>query len=575
MTTMNLKITSINARGIISDFKRKKLFLWIENQKIDIVFVQETYCTKMNYAKIQKEWKGLGKFCLSNSAHSRGVATLFRKGLKVEIINVENREDGRGQLINAVINDNLITFINIYGPNKEQDRNIFFYNISKWIKDKASTMDNMIIGGDFNVCLNDIDRSTRTHDKDKSRKSLKDIMAELNLIDAWVNYSKQADHYTWEQNNTKSRLDYFLTSVNASYNVSRIYTNTVISNQNGKRLTDHKSISIEITIFSSKRGPGYWKLNTSLLKHDSYIKEMEREIQHFLAKNNCSNSIDQWEMLKIKAREHSIKLAKHISKMKKDRIMLIEKEMDTCTDENEKLEKQNELNILYCERVIGDQIRSKSEMIDDSAYNTKLYKSLEKAKQMKNSIECLKNTKGTESTNQNEIMEILTNFYRDLYTSKNIKTENINDLLQSIDIEKKVSQNDKKNLDQAPSIQEVREAIDAIKENKSPGIDGLPIEFYKTFWQLLENPYMEMIKESIKRNIRPFTTRTAILSILHKKGDKTNLKNYRPISLNNTDYKIITQVYSRRLQKVIGNIVHDDQTGYVKGRNIATSVRKD
>ena len=123
MTTMNLKITSINARGIISDFKRKKLFLWIENKKIDIVFIQETYCTKMNYAKIQKEWKGLGKFCLSNSAHSRGVATLFRKGLKVEIINVENREDGRGQLINAVINDNLITFINIYGPNKEQDRN--------------------------------------------------------------------------------------------------------------------------------------------------------------------------------------------------------------------------------------------------------------------------------------------------------------------------------------------------------------------------------------------------------------------------------------------------------------------
>ena len=105
MTTMNLKITSINARGIISDFERKKLFLWIENQKIDIVFIQETYCTKMNYAKIQKEWKGLGKLCLSNSAHT---------------------EDGRGQLINAVINDNLITLINIYGPNKQQDRKIFF-----------------------------------------------------------------------------------------------------------------------------------------------------------------------------------------------------------------------------------------------------------------------------------------------------------------------------------------------------------------------------------------------------------------------------------------------------------------
>ena len=98
----------------------------------------------------------------------------------------------------------------------------------------------------------------------------------------------------------------------------------------------------------------------------------------------------------------------------------------------------------------------------------------------------------------------------------------------------------------------MREAIDVIKENKSTGIDGLPIEFYKTFWQSLENPYMDMIKERIKKNILPFTTGTAILSILHKKGDKTNLKNYRPISLNITDYKITTQAYRRRLQKVIG-----------------------
>ena len=198
MTTINLKITSINARGIISDIKRKKLFLWIENQKIDIVFIQETYCTKANYAKIQKDWKGLGNYCLSNSPHSRGVATLFRKGLNIETINVENREDGRGQLINAIINDNLVTFINIYGPNKEQDRKTFFHNISKWIKDKALAMDNIILGGDLNVCLNDTDRSTRTHDKDKSRQSLKDIMAELNIIDAWGNNSKQTctDHYT-------------------------------------------------------------------------------------------------------------------------------------------------------------------------------------------------------------------------------------------------------------------------------------------------------------------------------------------------------------------------------------------
>ena len=81
-------------------------------------------------------------------------------------------------------------------------------------------MDNIILGRDYNVCLTLI--HPPEHMIKKSRQSLLEIMAELNLSDAWVNYSKQADHYTctWEQNNTKNRLDYFLMSVNASYNVS-------------------------------------------------------------------------------------------------------------------------------------------------------------------------------------------------------------------------------------------------------------------------------------------------------------------------------------------------------------------
>ena len=49
-------------------------------------------------------------------------------------------------------------------------------------------------------------------------------------------------------------------------------------------------------------------------------------------------------------------------------------------------------------------------------------------------------------------MEILTNFCKDLYTSKNIKTENINSLLQSIDIEKKVSQNDNSDHSNVPNV---------------------------------------------------------------------------------------------------------------------------
>ena len=58
-----------------------------------------------------------------------------------------------------------------------------------------------------------------------------------------------------------------------------------------------------------------------------------------------------------------------------------------------------------------------------------------------------------------------------------------------------------------------------------------------------------------------------------KKKDKQLLKNWRPISLLNTDYKILAHVLTRRLKSVISNIIHTDQNGYIKGRNIAYNIR--
>ena len=59
-----------------------------------------------------------------------------------------------------------------------------------------------------------------------------------------------------------------------------------------------------------------------------------------------------------------------------------------------------------------------------------------------------------------------------------------------------------------------------------------------------------------------------LLTLLFKKGDRALLSNWRPISLHNTDYKILAKVLSIRLSKVLGNLVEDDQTCGVPGRTI-------
>ena len=128
-------------------------------------------------------------------------------------------------------------------------------------------------------------------------------------------------------------------------------------------------------------------------------------------------------------------LAKDISKNKKDQIKQLEEEIKEITDTKVKIEKQNVLNALYSEEVIGAQIRSKSEFIDDSGYNTKLFKSIEKSKQTKNNIDCLKDTNGVEIYSQTKIMSMLCNFYKNLYKTQNIEDKNIENLLNTVQLE--------------------------------------------------------------------------------------------------------------------------------------------
>ena len=82
-----------------------------------------------------------------------------------------------------------------------------------------------------------------------------------------------------------------------------------------------------------------------------------------------------------------------------------------------------------------------------------------------------------------------------------------------------------------------------------------------------------MVNESFSKKTLPDSLTTAVISLLHKKGERYLLKNYRPISLTNYDYKIIAFALSYRLQKVLPSLIHKNQTAYIKKRFIGDNVR--
>jgi hypothetical protein len=70
-----------------------------------------------------------------------------------------------------------------------------------------------------------------------------------------------------------------------------------------------------------------------------------------------------------------------------------------------------------------------------------------------------------------------------------------------------------------------------------------------------------------------FSQRLALITLIHKKEDKSNLANYRPISLTNTDYEILAIVLANILQKLIDILISKHQSAYIKGRYIGTNAR--
>ena len=123
-------------------------------------------------------------------------------------------------------------------------------------------------------------------------------------------------------------------------------------------------------------------------------------------------------------------------------------------------------------------------------------------------------------------------------------------------------------------LTEISEALMPMKNEKSPGIDGFPSEFYKIFWAKLKYIILHALNESYDNGILSTTLRHGLITCLPK-GQKPRefIKNWRPITLLSVVYKIASAAIANRLKPILEKIIPNNQTGFLKGRNISDCTR--
>ena len=201
-----------------------------------------------------------------------------------------------------------------------------------------------------------------------------------------------------------------------------------------------------------------------------------------------------------------------------------------------------------------------------------IFFSLKNSRQSKKNITKLIDDDGNVHSSKDQILNHIAEFYTKLYTEEPTDTHAQQKLLDSIHL--RLPTDVSETLEGELDLDECYEALWQMPSQKSPGTDGLPAEFYTMFWDSLERDLVDIINFSNSQNLLAKSMRSAILTLAFKgkdssnKNDRLYLKNWRPISLLNVDYKIGAKALANSLQQVLHYVINPDQACNVPGRLI-------
>ena len=190
-------------------------------------------------------------------------------------------------------------------------------------------------------------------------------------------------------------------------------------------------------------------------------------------------------------------------------------------------------------------------------------------------ILALRTTANTLVYTQREIQAELTQYYTDTYQSRTrATTTEITEFLAEVTLPSMgPAYIEEINTPITPF--EIKMAISSLATNKTPGPDGLPSEFYKSYSEYLAPQLHKIYLEALAQMRLPKSQNEAILvSLLKPDKDSTLPGSYRPLALLNTDYKILAKLLADRLAPLVPGLVHPDQNGFVPARNTSLNIRR-
>jgi len=438
---------------------------------------------------------------------------------------------------------------------------------------------NATIGGDWNIVTEAGDKhSTKREWIDEvDSRFLRGKMKELSLIDCWKwkGTPKDPGHtFTHRSNHATTRIDKWLVPIGFVANVKKME----VKHEN--HLSDHRPLLLHWDFEKIKFGPGFWKLNNSLLTDPEVKKDLLAMWN--MAKANrfqvVGSGAEWWLQFTASVMEYLKEIGKDRAEKRNLEMVELQRQLAALSIEfqsnkdisiSSKIE-QLETQILNLElyKLEGERIRARVFEVEKAERPTKFFFVRAQRRKTRTLIRKLKVTNNTVATGH-ALLEVVERFYTKLYEKK--KTRLIAQQKLLCNIRKQFTSSTSQKLGKKVMLEELEDATAMLKKGKSPGSTGLTAEFYQLCPFVLEG-LLWVWEDILESGAIPSTFSNGVISLVYKKNDHESLGNYRPITLLNLDYKIIAKVYAERLKKEIASVVGKNQRGFIPGRDIRANI---
>lgn len=596
-----IRIGTLNVDSLISRAYAGKVVMVnavIHSLNLDILLLQDTHLTNDS-----AEERGVSRFKNLDFANhcpdqgSRGVMTIInRKRMSFVTKNVAADEEGR-LLVSALrFQDEVIFLANVYLPPSPADRVEWLGEMTEAYAGTDVQVD--IAAGDWNMVEKPgLDREGSVRSEARDRRDVVALQNFLNclrsdgkeLIDGWRQAHPSSREYTHTNRGqaAKSRID-------------RIYVREDMASVNGRDWTiepagaihtDHRMPVLQCPLGEAgpERGPGAWRMTPAVLDYPVIVKELD-DIACSVDLSGRMAPLDAWLEIKARLRNQlQVRMETHRKNSGRRRKRLLAKRSRvvtkrSCLERTRELEQYDlELDALaeWESYQYASTAMSKEHILGERPSKYFYAKTRAQARRS-GGIRGLINSDGLESSDPEQMCDIAHKFYSELYNEKLSDRESRNRVLELVT--EKIGNEAAKDLIAPISEREVRMAIRRAAHGKAAGVDGLMAELYK---RLIargseNNRFIKTLlgafQDAQSRRVLPSELTQCYTAILNKyEGvagkNPADLKNYRPLSLMNVDYKLYTAILMRRLTVAINPVIGQQQYAFLTGRQIGDNIK--